>query len=54
MFFRIQPNLYGADPALDNATPKNLENLRDAGIRNAEAYDETLDKIAEILVGEID
>jgi len=52
MFFRIQPELYGADPALDNATPENLENLRDAGIRNAEAYDETLDNIAEILVNQ--
>lgn len=49
-FYRIQPDLYGADPALDNATPENLERLRDAGIRNADAFDETLEEIAESLV----
>ena len=49
-FFRIQPDLFNADPALDNATPENLENLRDAGIRNAEAHDSTLNTIAETLV----
>lgn len=48
-FYRIQPDLYGADPAMDNATPENLENLRDAGIRNAEALDERLEDIAENL-----
>lgn len=49
-FYRIQPDLYGADPALDNATPENLERLRDAGIRNADAFDQTLEEIAESLV----
>lgn len=49
-FYRIQPDLYGADTALDNATAENLENLRDAGIRNAEDYDEILDDIAETLI----
>jgi patatin-like phospholipase/acyl hydrolase len=49
-FYRIQPDLYGADSALDNATPENLENLRDAGIRNAEDYDEVLDDIASSLI----
>lgn len=49
-YYRIQPKLYDADSALDNATPENLENLKDAGIRNAEAYDEVLEKIAEMLV----
>jgi len=49
-YFRIQPDLYGADPALDNATRENLENLRNAGIRNAQDYDGMLDEIAEILV----
>ena len=49
-YYRIQPKLYDADSALDNATPENLENLRDAGIRNAEAYDEKLEEIAEMLV----
>ena len=51
-FFRIQPDLYGADSSLDNATAENLENLRDAGIRNAEAYDKELDQIASLLVQE--
>ncbi|MDH5395654.1 MAG: patatin-like phospholipase family protein [Gammaproteobacteria bacterium] len=49
-FYRLQSDLFNADPALDNATPENLENLRDAGIRNAEAYDDTLDKIADGLI----
>lgn len=49
-YYRIQPELYGADPALDNATPENLENLRDAGIRNAEFHDKTLDEIAQLLI----
>ena len=49
-YFRIQPDLYNADSALDNASPENLENLRDAGISNAEAYDEYLDEIVEALV----
>ncbi|MEE1675829.1 patatin-like phospholipase family protein [Agarivorans aestuarii] len=49
-YYRIQPKLYDADSALDNATPENLENLRDAGIRNAEAYDEILEEIAEMLM----
>ena len=49
-FFRIQPDLHNATPELDNASPENLENLRDAGIRNADAHDATLEKIADILV----
>ena len=49
-YFRIQPDLYNATPELDNATPENLENLRDAGIRNADANDDLLDRIADILV----
>lgn len=51
-YYRIQPKLYDADSALDNATPENIENLRDAGIRNAEVYDEKLEEIAEILVNQ--
>ena len=49
-FYRIQPELYEADTSLDNATPENLESLRDAGIRNAEAFDAQLEEIAEILI----
>ncbi|MGY6040602.1 patatin-like phospholipase family protein [Aeromonas sp. AE23HZ002T15] len=49
-YYRIQSELYGADPALDNATRENLENLRDAGIRNAVAFDDKLEEIASLLV----
>lgn len=49
-YYRIQPELYGADSALDNATRENLENLRDAGIRNAAAFDDKLEEIATLLV----
>ncbi|EKA7416338.1 patatin-like phospholipase family protein [Vibrio parahaemolyticus] len=49
-YYRIQPELYGAAPDLDNATPENLENLRDAGIRNAEMHDELLNEIADMLI----
>ena len=48
-YFRLQPNLYGADTDMDNATPENLEMLRDAGIRNAEDFDEQIDRIAELI-----
>ncbi|WP_323922916.1 patatin-like phospholipase family protein [Aeromonas caviae] len=49
-YFRIQPELYGAEPALDNATRENLEKLRDAGIRNSEVFDKQLDEIADLLM----
>lgn len=49
-YFRIQPKLYRADAALDNASRENLNNLRDAGIRNAEVFELELDKITDLLV----
>lgn len=51
-YYRIQPELYGADPSLDNATPENLESLRDAGIRNAEKHDALLDQIVDDLLSD--
>ncbi len=48
--FRIQPELYGADTALDNASYDNLMKLKQAGIRNAEVFDKTLDKVVNELV----
>ncbi len=48
--FRLQPNLYNAVPALDNASAENLSNLRDAGIRNAAEFDAELDAIVDLLV----
>lgn len=49
-YYRIQPELYGADPALDNASRENLELLRNAGRQNAAVFDETLTEIANLLV----
>lgn len=49
-FYRIQPQLYSAAKELDNATPENLEALREAGIRNADEYDSTLEVVADFLV----
>lgn len=49
-FYRIQPNLYHARPELDDATWENLTALKEAGERNAEEYDETLDSIADYLI----
>lgn len=49
-YFRIQPELYDADPALDNASRENLEKLRNAGIKNAQELDKTLDDIAALLI----
>jgi patatin-like phospholipase/acyl hydrolase len=51
-FYRIQPKLYGANKDLDDATPENIEALRDAGIRNAEDFDTTLEGLADFLVQE--
>lgn len=51
-FYRIQPQLYGAAKDLDNATPENLEALRETGLRNAEDYDSMLEGLADFLVDE--
>lgn len=49
-FYRIQPQLYGAAKELDNATPENLEALREAGLRNSEDYDTMLEGLADYLI----
>lgn len=49
-YYRIQPELYGADPALDNTSRENLERLRNAGRQNAVVLDETLNEIVSLLV----
>ena len=51
-FYRIQPKLYGADKGLDVATPENLEELREAGVRNAEDYDDMLENLADFLISD--
>jgi len=50
IFHRIQPSLYDAQPDLDNASRENLDKLKDAGIRNAEEHDSTLEEIADFLI----
>lgn len=49
-FYRIQPELHGADTALDNASYDNLMKLKDAGMKNAEEHNKTLDKIVDELL----
>jgi patatin-like phospholipase/acyl hydrolase len=48
-YYRLQPELYDADPSLDNATRDNLGRLHEAGVRNAYFYDKQLDEIASLL-----
>ncbi|WP_020412261.1 patatin-like phospholipase family protein [Microbulbifer variabilis] len=49
-YFRIQPDLYDANPALDDASPKNLKELKRSGERNAKHYDKLLDDITRTLL----
>ncbi|WP_444921323.1 patatin-like phospholipase family protein [Microbulbifer sp. CnH-101-G] len=49
-YYRIQPNLYDANPTLDDASPKNLKKLKKSGEKNAKHYDKLLDEIARTLV----
>ncbi|AWF80266.1 patatin [Microbulbifer sp. A4B17] len=49
-YYRIQPKLYTADSAMDNATPENLRKLKKAGEKNAEHFDKELEEIASLLV----
>jgi patatin-like phospholipase/acyl hydrolase len=49
-YYRIQPTLYTADDALDNATPKNLEALRQDGLANVEQFQKALNEIVDKLI----
>lgn len=49
-YYRIQPTLYTADDALDNATPKNLEALRKDGLANVEQFQKALNEIVDKLI----
>ncbi len=49
-YYRIMPELGDANPALDDISPKNLENLRQAGIKTANMHEDKLTKIAKMLV----
>ena len=49
-YYRIMPELGDANPELDDISPKNLEALRQAGIKTANLHEEKLEKIAKMLV----
>ena len=49
-YFRIMPELGDANPAMDDISPKNLEALRQAGIKTSNLNEDKLEKIAKMLV----
>lgn len=49
-YYRIMPELGDANPALDDISAKNLEDLRQAGIKTANMHEDKLTKIAQMLV----
>ena len=49
-FIRLQPDLFGADKALDNASAENIDRLRTAGEQNAQRFDNELEQIADRLL----
>jgi uncharacterized protein len=49
-YVRIDPSLGEADTAMDNASEKNLQALKEAGIATAEKHDKDLDRIADFLI----
>jgi patatin-like phospholipase/acyl hydrolase len=49
-YYRIQPKIFTADTALDNANPKNLEALHQDGLTNVEQFQETLNEIVDKLI----
>ncbi len=49
-YFRIMPNLYSAEPDMDDTSDENLRALQQAGLANAKDYDDELTKIARKLV----
>ena len=49
-YFRIMPELGDANPEMDDISPKNLEALRQAGIKTTNIHEDKLDKIAKMLI----
>ncbi|MCB9283921.1 MAG: patatin-like phospholipase family protein [Lewinellaceae bacterium] len=49
-YIRIMPQLFTADSEMDNVSVENLENLHQAGLSNAIKFEDTLDRVAEILL----
>ncbi len=49
-YLRIEPNIYNANPAMDDGRPQNLKALRAAGEENARVYDQEIDRMAALLI----
>lgn len=49
-YIRINPEIGEAEPEMDDATTKNLQALKEAGIASAEKYNDKLEMIANFLV----
>lgn len=49
-YLRIEPKLNDASPALDDASPENLERLRRAGAQAAKDHEADLEKFAQALI----
>lgn len=49
-YLRIEPNIYEANPAMDDGTPGNLQRLKEAGEKNAQIYNKELDRMADLLI----
>jgi len=49
-YVRIEPETGTADSEMDNASPKNLQALKDAGIASAKKFDAELERVADFLV----
>lgn len=49
-YIRIMPDLYTADSGMDNVSDENLNNLYQAGLTNAIKFEDTIDRVAGILL----
>ena len=49
-YIRIMPDLFTADSGMDNVSEENLENLAQAGLSNAIKFEDTIEKVAGILL----
>jgi len=49
-YIRLAPKLFTADSAMDNASAKNLEALKNDGEHNAKDFDEEITRIAKMLI----
>lgn len=49
-YLRIDPELHGASPDMDDASEKNLKRLQKAGVMSAATYRRKLEKFADLLI----